>query len=161
MTELSRRKVKSYQTMVSSNFQKNRRKISIHNPEGRVLFYDGPENDYGIYTRNQTVADGKQKLRSGKGKKHINFLKEEESSLDQSFGSPGEHNNTRKYNSKQTNPNQGFTMDNINELDEDSFEEEASRAAGPLTHRKEAQDDAGAEPFLFRKGQQRLARATL
>lgn len=65
-------------------------------------------------------------VRAGKGRKHIDFLKEEEDSPDHSRKPPKRHNNTRKYNSKQSNLNMGFTMDNINELDEDSFQEDAA-----------------------------------
>lgn len=116
-----------------------KRKISIQNPQGEKFFYDGPENDYGIYTRFPTVKD-KNIVRAGKGKKHINFLKEDEDE-ERSVNSSNKHNNTRKYNSKQSNLNLGFTMDNINELDEDSFLDEAGTQGKESTPNKANQSN--------------------
>jgi hypothetical protein len=105
------------------------RRISIHNPQGEVIFYDGPENDYGIYSRYQTTMGKKSIIQTGKGKKHIDFFKEDDLYFKKGSQS-SKKNNTRKYNSKHTNVNMGITMDNINELDEESDIEESCEKDG-------------------------------
>ena len=121
---------------------KNRR-ISITNPNGEIKFYDGPENDWGIYTRYQTIMAKRSSLKVNKGKKHIDFLKDDESFFKRRSNS-SRKNNTRKYNSKHSHV-MGITMDNINELDEEaeieeSWEKESKKLAKCFiihrTHRK-------------------------
>jgi len=94
-----------------------------------MIFYDGPENDYGIYSRIQTLIQRQSIIKAGKGKKHIDFLKDDDSNLINRKVSSKKHN-TKKYNSRQSNINKGLTMDDINELEEELDIEESHERNG-------------------------------
>jgi hypothetical protein len=94
-----------------------------------MIFYDGPENDYGIYSRIQTLIKRQSIVKAGTGKKHIDFLKDDDSNFINRKISSRKHN-TRKYNSKQSNINKGLTMDDINELEEELDIDESNEKNG-------------------------------
>jgi len=104
----------------SSIFNEGKSKrISIKNSKGDIIFYDGPENDYGIYTRNATRQYRNSIETKGQGKKHINFLKEDENNFRRSNPRNVRYN-TKKAISYHSYKNQESKMDHINELDEET-----------------------------------------